>query len=63
MTGLTVVDKEAKRESGDFNGLDEFDCENFMDALRREILFGPVAQDDVNVSDGSASDDEQRPRR
>ncbi|KAG3156540.1 hypothetical protein JG687_00013337 [Phytophthora cactorum] len=46
------------RKRGDLDGIDPFDCENFMDVLRREILFGPVEHDDVNLPDDSASDDD-----
>ncbi|KAI9989132.1 hypothetical protein PInf_022882 [Phytophthora infestans] len=47
---------ESKSESDNFNGIDKFDGENFMDALRGEKLFGSVVVDDVNLC-GEAEDD------
>ncbi|EEY60504.1 uncharacterized protein PITG_13206 [Phytophthora infestans T30-4] len=47
---------ESKSERDDFNGIDEFDGENFMDALRGEKLFGSVAVDDVNLCDEAEDD-------
>lgn len=49
---------ESKSERDDFNGIDEFDGENFMDALRGEKLFGSVAVDDVNLCDEAEDDND-----
>lgn len=50
-------------ESGRHIGVDAFDTEGFIDAMRTEVLFGPLATDDINVSsepfpDDGESDDE-----
>lgn len=48
--------EESKRGSGVANGLDEFDCDSYMDALRGELLFDKIDPADINVGYGSASD-------
>ncbi|KAI9982688.1 hypothetical protein PInf_008675 [Phytophthora infestans] len=50
-------------ESGRHIGVDAFDTEGLIDAMRTEVLFGPLATDDINVSsepfpDDGESDDE-----
>ncbi|KAI9998425.1 hypothetical protein PInf_002812 [Phytophthora infestans] len=50
-------------ERGRHIGVDTFDTEGFIDAMRTEVLFGPLATDDIRVSsepfpDDAESDDE-----
>ncbi|KAI9985983.1 hypothetical protein PInf_024774 [Phytophthora infestans] len=52
-------EEEGKTESDDLNetenfvDLDMFDSDNFMEGLRKEPLFGPTADDDVNLVDSA----------
>ncbi|POM60631.1 hypothetical protein PHPALM_30497 [Phytophthora palmivora] len=45
------AEEEFKTEEGVADDVGVFDSDYFMDALRREQLFGPVAEDDVNVGE------------
>ncbi|POM66722.1 Hypothetical protein PHPALM_17369 [Phytophthora palmivora] len=53
------AEEEFKSEEGVADDVGVFDSDYFMEALRREQLFGPVAVDDVNVGEEMISDDEE----
>ncbi|RLN93509.1 hypothetical protein BBJ28_00012350 [Nothophytophthora sp. Chile5] len=53
-------DEEKKSESdGDVNPLDEYDGDQFMDAMRRDNALGPTSPDDINLLSTSESDTDQ----
>ncbi|KAG3116794.1 hypothetical protein PI124_g4698 [Phytophthora idaei] len=54
-----VVADETITETNVGNGVDEFDNDHFMDALRVKTLFGHVSPEDVNVIEGYVEEDDE----
>ncbi|RLN86593.1 hypothetical protein BBJ28_00022453 [Nothophytophthora sp. Chile5] len=53
-------EEEKKNESdGDVNPLDEYDGDQFMDAMRRDNVLGPTSPDDINLLSTPESDADQ----
>ncbi|OWZ18129.1 hypothetical protein PHMEG_0007833, partial [Phytophthora megakarya] len=44
-------EEKVDEDHGHQEGIDEFDCDQFIGAMRSEKLFGPVHADDVNISE------------